>query len=73
MTFQIRWRVAWQLRQPVSSGPWDASYHAPKTCTCSVSLGGLETSLKKGGTLFPNPYLEVQRLDTEVDTEGDGE
>ena len=53
MTFQISWRVAWQLYQPVPSGLWDASHQVPWTSVRLGSSGGPRTwsSLTTGGIL----------------------
>ena len=41
MTFQISWRVAWQLHQPAPSGLWTASHQVPWTSVRLGSLGGI--------------------------------
>ena len=36
VTFQISWRVAWQLHQPMPSGLWDASHQVLNSLTESL-------------------------------------
>jgi len=59
-SFQIWWRVVWQLHQVVLSGPWNA---CDLTCPHSDSWGRLRLVLLLQYEQFcsPDDHLEVQR------------
>ena len=64
MTFQISWRVAWQLRQPVPSGLWDASRQVPWTSVHLGSAGGPECLQEQ--VLFKEAFLPAVLNESQI-------